>query len=132
MLSPGAFSRASGGVFVAAAVLTATLGVASPALANDGNCGPGDLCLFEGNNMSGGRWDLGSSDSDYASGDKWWGTTISINDQASSGQSKYSFWDAYLYEHSYYRGSWLRILPGEKVYYFSDYGFNNKASSNDY
>ncbi|MBQ1072175.1 peptidase inhibitor family I36 protein [Micromonospora sp. C31] len=105
---------------------------AGPASANDGVCGPGDLCLYENTLFGGGRWDDSGYVSDYTSGHKWWGTTRTVQDAASSAKSKYSFWTAYVWEHSFYRGDYVPVPPGGQVSVFADFGMENKASSNNY
>lgn len=120
---------------VAAAII---LGLASalvpggPAVANDGNCGPGDLCLWEHADMSGGQWDDSGMVANYSSGNRWWGTDRSINDQTTSARSRYSFWVAKLSEHSHYRGREVKFYPGGEIRNLTDYEFNDVASSNWY
>lgn len=116
-------------LFAMTSALSSTIATA-PAAANDGTCGSGDLCLYQNRSLTGGRWDSAGNNVNYGSGHRWWGTTTSINDQASSARSRYSITNAFLYEHSYYRGDVLYIYPGEVVENLADYGFNDVASSN--
>jgi hypothetical protein len=122
-----------GGAVLAAGLAVGVVVVpAQSASANDGVCGPGDLCLFEDILFNGGRWDDSGMVSNYSSGNRWWGTTRTVNDAASSAKSKYSFWTAYVHEHSYYRGSAVPVQPGGQVSVFADWGMENKGSSNSY
>lgn len=104
----------------------------TPASANDGVCGTADLCLYENTSRLGGRWDDSGFESDYSSGDNWWGTNRSINDAASSVESKNTVRLAQVWQHSWYRGSYIAIGPGIYINNLADYGFNDRASSNSY
>jgi hypothetical protein len=106
--------------------------LATPAAANDGECGPGDLCLFENILQGGGRWDDAGFEGDYSTGDYFWGTGTSLNDHASSARSRYSFWSACIYENSWYRGRWVCLWPGEIASVLNDFNMDDKASSNDF
>jgi hypothetical protein len=137
-MSQGQTMRISHRGRAASIAAAAILGVASilvpngPAFANDGDCGPGDLCLWEHSDMSGGRWDDSGYVANYASGHRWWGTDRTVNDSASSLRSRYSFWVVKIYEHSWYRGKNLLIYPDGEIYNLTDYDFNDVASSNYY
>jgi hypothetical protein len=120
------------------ALLAAGLSIAGLALtgnaaqANDGVCGPGDLCLYENTQFGGGQWDANGWVYTYASGHKWWGTDRSINDRASSVKSNYSFWPAVLHEHSNFRGAHISIAPGGQIGWLEHVGMDNMTSSNNY
>lgn len=115
-------------VLAAGAVLGATVN-ASPAAANDGTCGGHDFCLWDGSSMTGGRWDNGGPVHNYASGERWWGTTASINDRASSARNRAST-AAGLCEHSYGRGACVTVGSNFEINILADYEMDNKASSN--
>jgi hypothetical protein len=117
---------------VAATVAASALVGVAPASANDGDCGPGDLCLWENPGPSGGRWDDAGYVYNYASGNRWWGTETSINDTASAARCNYSFWTCVMWEHSYMRGTWVQLFAGGQIPNLHDYEFGDKASSNDY
>lgn len=102
------------------------------AQANDGVCGPGDLCLYEDNLLRGGQWDDSGTVLNYASGNKWWGTNRSINDTVSSAKNRYSFYTAAIWEHSNFRGATAYVEPGRTLSVFADARMDNKASSNSY
>ncbi|MER7459986.1 peptidase inhibitor family I36 protein [Micromonospora sp. NPDC126480] len=121
--------RASGVAAATALIALAGFSGAQPAWANDGVCGSGDVCLYEDTSWSGGRWDDSGSVHNFTN-ERWWGTSRSINDAASSTENKYSWAIATLWEHSYNRGSKVSFGPGIRIGNLSDYGMNNKASSN--
>ncbi|MEV4768224.1 peptidase inhibitor family I36 protein [Micromonospora humida] len=116
-------------VVVATTAAIIVLTGASAATANDGVCGSGDVCLYEDTSWSGGRWDDSGSVSNFTN-ERWWGTSRSINDAASSAENKYSWAVATLWEHSFNRGSKVSFGPGIRIGNLGDYGMNNKASAN--
>src|SRR5688572_4275348 len=114
---------------VLALALGATAVTAAPVSANDGNCAPSDLCLWENPNKTGGRWDNWGAVTNYASGHRWWGTTVSINDTSSSVWNRHGM-AAGLAEHSFWRGAVVYVGGGLVINYLSDYEFQDRASSN--
>lgn len=121
-----------GRVAAAIAFAVAVLGgvaSSSPALANDGTCGGHDLCLWEGGNLTGGRWDSYGSVNNFASGERWWGTSISVNDSASSVKNRDDN-AAGLCRHSFQRGGCVTIGAFFEIRHLADYEMDNQASSN--
>ncbi|MBQ1072176.1 hypothetical protein KBX06_03200 [Micromonospora sp. C31] len=123
------FNRLRAAVLALGITLGGLAVTATPAMANDGTCGSGDLCLSEHTSHGGGQWDVFGAVMNYDSGERWWGTTQSINDQASSARNKRS--TAYgICENSWGRGSCVYIGGNFEIKNLSDYEMNDKASSN--
>jgi hypothetical protein len=102
---------------------------AAPASANDGMCQQSDFCLWENPNLSGGRWDDRGAVISYASGNRYWGTTVTVNDTSSSVWNRLNTAMA-LCEHAWFLGAEVYVGPGLVINYLSDYEFQDRASSN--
>ncbi len=114
---------------VTALGLVVGLAPAESARANDGVCGPGDVCLYEHPNFSGGQNDNSGAISDYSRGERFWGTNLSINDQVSSARNRGRFCTVRLYQHSYGRGRYIAIAAGNDKGNLGLDNFDNMASS---
>jgi hypothetical protein len=114
---------------VTALGLVVGLAPAESAHANDGHCGPGDVCLYEDPYLSGGLNDNSGAILDYSRGERFWGTNRSINDAVSSARNRGRFCTVRLYEHSYTNGRSIPIAAGNDRSNLAWDNFDNIASS---